>query len=104
MTTGMQERGRRFNSRLREEATRGRARGATWRHVSTHASVRRRPAELCTPPTRSKRFNSRLREEATAGAQAAAAAAPGFNSRLREEATPKLIAALAIAPFQLTPP
>ena len=34
---------RRFNSRLREEATRGRARGATW----------------------SNGFNSRLREEAT---------------------------------------
>ena len=76
-----------FNSRLREEATAGRDDGGRLAEVSTHASVRRRPAspwntdmascvsthasvrrrpcELARSPSCAHSFNSRLREEAT---------------------------------------
>ena len=54
--------------------------------VSTHASVRRRPARLARRGGRGS-FNSRLREEATAITPSRRWRRPRFNSRLREEAT-----------------
>ncbi len=54
--------------------------------VSTHASVRRRPALVAATGLKLS-FNSRLREEATLGKDVAEPMLHGFNSRLREEAT-----------------
>ena len=54
----------RFNSRLREEATRSCRQSCWGPGVSTHASVRRRRRSAVSEPHRGC-FNSRLREEAT---------------------------------------
>ena len=59
-------RSKRFNSRLREEATAQPVSSPPPPGVSTHASVRRRPAEERDGAGGGRGFNSRLREEATA--------------------------------------
>ena len=94
-----------FNSRLREEATIRRFALLFRVPVSTHASVRRRPADHQRRSRGTPRFNSRLREEATVAGGVEAEAQAGFNSRLREEATSSATPfASGSGSFQLTPP
>ena len=77
--------------------------GRTTTAVSTHASVRRRPARFC-----GFEFGRKVSTHASVRRRPCAAG-PGsptrrFNSRLREEATSTPLPDRARRSFQLTPP